>query len=89
MNSFYKLTVIAEKLNRMPVNYKSFAGREYTTYYTTHELLSKIVLNIGIDNSLEKEFRNLEDSCLKELGFKQMGLFTDKLSGKSIAILGI
>lgn len=87
--TFEKLSVLANKLNKMPVNYTSASGRVFKTYYTTHEFLSTICLNIGQDNSMEKDYRNLKDSCLKELGFKHIATFIDKLTGESIAILGV
>lgn len=86
---FEHLSVLASKLNRMPINYRNYAGREYTTFYTTLEMLYNIYMNIGINNSIEKDLRNLEDSCLKELGFKQLATFVNKLTGESIAIFGI
>lgn len=89
MNTFQKLSVVASKLNRMPVNYRSFAGIEFQTYYTTYELLTKIKLGIGRDNSMDMDFRSLEDSCLKELGFKYIATFINKVGNGAIAILGI
>lgn len=89
MNTFQKLSVVASKLNRMPVNYKSFAGTEFQTYYTTYELLTRIKLGIGQDNSMDMGFRSLEDSCLKELGFKYIATFINKAGNGAIAILGI
>lgn len=68
MNTFQKLSVVASKLNKMPVNYKSYAGTEFQTYYTTCEFLTRIKLVIGQDNSMDIDLRSLEDSCLKELG---------------------
>lgn len=89
MAKFLQVAVIARKLNRIPVNYKNYAGREFETFYTTTEFLENLVLKIGVDNSMEKEYRSLEKSCLKELGFTRIALFTDKLTNGSIAILGI
>lgn len=88
-DKFKALSVLASKLNKMPIDYTSAAGRVYKTYYTTHDFLSTIYLNIGSDNSIEKDLRTLNDSCLKELGFKQLGTFTNVLTGESIAIFGI
>ena len=89
MTTFQKVSVVASKLNRMPVNYRSFAGTEFQTYYTTWEFLTKIKLGIGQDNSVDIEFRSLEDSCLKELGFKYIATFINKVGNGAIAILGI
>lgn len=89
MTTFQKVSIVASKLNRMPVNYKSFAGIEFQTYYTTYELLTRIKLGIGQDNSMDIELRNLEDSCLKELGFKYIATFINKIGNGAIAILGI
>ena len=89
MNTFQKLSVVASKLNKMPVNYKSFAGTEFQTYYTTCEFLTRIKLGIGKDNSMDIDLRSLEDSCLKELGFKYIATFINKVGNGAIAILGI
>lgn len=89
MANFQEIAIIARKLNKMPVNYRNFAGREFETFYTTVELLQDIVFKAGEDNSREKEYRSLETSCLKEMGFKYIALFVDKVTGESIAILGI
>lgn len=89
INNFQELTFVASKLNKMPVPYRSVTGRVYKTYYTTHEFLANICLGVGINNSIEKELRNLEDSCLRELGFLQLATFVDVLSGDSIAIFGV
>lgn len=87
--SFQKLSVVANRLNRMPINYKNYKGTEFKTYYTTVEFLGQIVLAVGTDNSVEKDYQDLGDSCLREMGFKYLALFTDKLSNEKIAILGI
>lgn len=89
MTTFQKVSIVASKLNRMPVNYKNFAGTEFQTYYTTYELLTRIKLGIGQDNSMNMELRSLEDSCLKELGFKYIATFINKVGNGAIAILGI
>lgn len=82
---FEHLSVLASKLNKMPVNY-----REYKTFYTTHEFLSEIYHNIGINETIEWSIRDLKDSCLgAEFGFKKLATFTNKLTGESIAIFGI
>lgn len=89
MAKFFEIAVMAKKLNRMPVNYKNYAGKEFETFYTTTEFLEDLVIKVGVDNSMEKEYRSLEKSCLKDMGFKRIALFTDKLTPYSIAILGI
>ena len=89
MTTFQKISVVASKLNRMPVNYRSFAGTEFSTFYTTHEMLSKIYLNIGEDNSVDMQLRNLEDSCLRDAGFKFIATFINKVGNGAIAIFGI
>ena len=86
---FEHLSVLANKLNRMPINYRDHAGREYTTFYTTVEFLNNLYHNIGVNDSMERSLRDLKDSCLKELGFKHIATFIDKLTGESIAILGV
>lgn len=86
---FEHLSVLANKLNRMPVNYKDITGREYITFYSTIEFLNNLYRNIGVNDSIERNLRNLENPCLKELGFKQVATFTNKLTNESIAIFGI
>lgn len=87
-DKFYALTVLVKRLKRMPVKYKDFSGRVFETYYTTHELLSRIVLGMSTDSNTEKRYRECTGS-LKEIGFKKIALFINKSTGESIAILGI
>jgi len=88
MTNFQKIKTEAEKLDKFPASYKSCAGKESVTYYTDLRTLIDIYLMVGTDNSLEKELRNITDTSFCEFGFEQMALFTDKLTGESIAILG-
>lgn len=89
ITTFKKLTIVAKRLNRIPVKYKDFTGREFNTFYTTREMLENIVFNLGSDNTIKRDYRTLDNSPLKELGFKSIALYTDILTGESIAILGI
>jgi hypothetical protein len=91
MNNFCAVATIAKTLNKMPVDYRSITGKHYPTYYTTIELLSKLVDRLDNDDSLDKDIRDLksEKSCLIELGFSKMCVFFNKYSGEAIAILGI
>lgn len=86
---FEHISVLASKLNKMPVNYRDYKGREYITFYTTIEFLNHLYHNIDVNDSMERDLRNLENSCLKELGFKQVATFTNKTTDESIAIFGI
>ena len=90
MTKFEELATIARKLNKMPVPYKTIKGNECETYYTTAEMLCDIVFKVGTnDNSVECEYRSLENSCLREMGFKYIAIYIDKLSDGRIAILGV
>lgn len=89
-NKFQQLSIVAKRLNKMPVNYRNFRGREFVTYYTTWEMLQDIVNSIGTNNNtMENDYRSLENSPLKEMGFRSIALYIDKLTGESIAILGV
>ena len=89
MTTFEKVATIAKTLNRMPVPYITAAGYTCTTFYTTRKFLENIVIKIGSDNTIERDYRSLEDSCWKELGFKYIAIYIDNLSNGRIAILGI
>lgn len=91
MNTFQSIKDFAKLANKMPIPYTDFKGRKYTTVYTTEELLSKVVLGVEShkDDSVEATYRDLEKSCLSELGFIHIALFISKNTNESIAILGI
>lgn len=89
MTTFEKVAVVAYKLNRMPVSYTTGAGNKCETFYTTREMLENIVIKISSDNTIEREYRTLENSCLKEIGFKNLVVYIDRLSDGKIAIFGV
>ena len=49
----------------------------------------RIVIKIGSDNTIEQDYRTLEKSCLKEMGFKNLAVYIDHLSNGRIAIFGV
>ena len=89
MTTFEKVAVVAHKLNKMPVQYTTAAGHKCETFYTTREMLENIVISIGSDNTVERNYRSLENSCLREMGFKYLAVYVDKLSDGKIAIFGV
>lgn len=52
-------------------------------------MLEKIIANIYLNNTVKCEYRTLENSCLKELGFKSIVMYTDRCSDDGIAIFGV
>lgn len=84
-----KVILVSEKLNRMPVNYRTFNGTECQTFYTTVEFLQDIVFKIGSDNTVERDYRSLHESCLKEFGFKYIAIYIEPSTGRAVAILGM
>lgn len=91
MNTFQTIKAFAKLANEMPIPYTDSKGRKYTTVYTSKELLSKVVLDAEShkDGSVKATYRDLENSCLRELGFTYIALFINKETDESIAILGI
>lgn len=89
MTTFEKVAVVAYKLNRMPVSYTTGAGNKCETFYTTREMLENIVSKINSDNTIELEYRTLENSCLREMGFENLAVYIDRLSDGKIAIFGV
>ena len=89
MTTFEKVAAVAYKLNRMPVSYTIRAGNKCETFYTTREMLENIVIKIGSDNTIEREYRTLENSCLREMGFENLAVYIDRLSDGKIAIFGV
>ena len=89
MTTFEKVAVVAYKLNRMPVSYTTSAGNKCETFYTTREMLENIVSKINSDNTIEREYRTLENSCLREMGFENLAVYIDRLSDGKIAIFGV
>lgn len=74
MTTFEKVAIIANRLNKMPIPYTTYTGIKCETFYTTREMLENIVIKIGSDNTIEQDYRTLEKSCLKEMGFSQYTL---------------
>lgn len=83
MTTFEKVSIIARRLNKMPISY---TGNKCETFYTTREMLENIVIKIGSDNTIEQDYRTLEKSCLKEMG---LAVYIDHLSNGRIAIFGV
>lgn len=88
MTTFEKVAAVAYKLNRIPVSYTTRAGK-CETFYTTREMLENIVSKISSDNTIEREYRTLENSCLREMGFENLAVYIDRLSDGKIAIFGV
>ena len=88
MTTFEKVAIIVRKLNKMPIPYTTYTGNKCETFYTTREMLENIVIKIGSDNTVEKDYRTLEKSCLREMGFKNLAVYIDRLSNGKIAIFG-
>ena len=89
MTTFEKVAIIARKLNKMPIPYTTYTGNKCETFYTTREMLENIVIKIGSDNTVEKDYRTLEKSCLREMGFENLAVYIDRLSDGKIAIFGV
>lgn len=90
-NNFYAAITIIKDLNKMPIDYKNSDGKKYPTYFTTTELLLRIVNKLPDDISLNKNMRDLvaEKSCLTELGFSKMCTFSNNITNEAVIVLGI
>ena len=89
MTTFEKVAIIARKLNKMPIPYTTYTGNKCETFYTTREMLENIVSKINSDDTIEREYRTLENSCLREMGFENLAVYIDRLSDGKIAIFGV
>lgn len=83
------ITAFTKKCGKMPINYRTFSGIECKTFYTNRSALQDAVFLIGSDNTIEINYRTLENSPLREAGFQNMVIYIEKSSGRAIAILGV
>lgn len=78
-----------EHFDRLPVNYRNSEGIEFVTFVTSRNNLYDFYMSIGSDNRIKKDFRNLKNSPLNELGFRQLTLFLNPFTGERIALLAV